>query len=147
MIVNIREHGFVRLFSTSIHGELGTDVEVEISAAGVSEAGFAEIGVVIRAVGHRLPTSVAGDGLGSMLNALTQEVGKSPLSQLVRETVGVVERHYIEAALQLTRGNRTLTAELLGLSRQSLYAKLDRYGLDGDNGFALRKGRGSLADA
>ncbi|MCU0837392.1 MAG: transcriptional regulator PpsR, partial [Rhodospirillales bacterium] len=119
MIVNIREHGFVRLFSTSIHGELGTDVEVEISAAGVSEAGFAEIGVVIRAVGHRLPTSVAGDGLGSMLNALTQEVGKSPLSQLVRETVGVVERHYIEAALQLTRGNRTLTAELLGLSRQS----------------------------
>ncbi|MCU0840036.1 MAG: hypothetical protein MUE49_15155, partial [Rhodospirillales bacterium] len=61
--------------------------------------------------------------------------------------VGVVERHYIEAALQLTRGNRTLTAELLGLSRQSLYAKLDRYGLDGDNGFALRKGRGSLADA
>ena len=43
-------------------------------------------------------------------------------------------RHYIEAALDLTRGNRTAAAELLGLSRQSLYAKLDRYGLDGGHG-------------
>ena len=43
----------------------------------------------------------------------------------------IVEQHYIEAALELTRGNRTAAAELLGLSRQSLYAKLNRYGLDG----------------
>jgi DNA-binding NtrC family response regulator len=50
----------------------------------------------------------------------------------VRDTVGAVERHYIEAALELTGGNRTAAAELLGLSRQSLYSKLDRYGLDGE---------------
>jgi DNA-binding NtrC family response regulator len=44
--------------------------------------------------------------------------------------VGVVERHYVRSALDLAEGNRTLAAELLGLSRQSLYAKLDRYGLE-----------------
>ena len=33
-------------------------------------------------------------------------------------------------ALELAGGNRTATAELLGLSRQSLYAKLNRYGLE-----------------
>ena len=51
--------------------------------------------------------------------------------------MSIVERRYIEAALELTGGNRTAAAELLGLSRQSLYAKLNRYGLDeGGNGVA-----------
>ena len=44
--------------------------------------------------------------------------------------MGLVERYYIEAALERADGNRTATAELLGLSRQSLYMKLNRYGLD-----------------
>ena len=42
----------------------------------------------------------------------------------------------IEAALELTRDNRASAAEMLGLSRQSLYVKLRRYGLgdlDGDD--------------
>jgi DNA-binding NtrC family response regulator len=52
------------------------------------------------------------------------------LKQLVQAAVSVVERHYVEAALQITEGNRTAAAERLGLSRQSLYAKLSRYGLE-----------------
>ena len=43
----------------------------------------------------------------------------------------MVERHYVTSALELANDNRTVAAELLGLSRQSLYAKLNRYGLDG----------------
>ena len=35
----------------------------------------------------------------------------------------------IEAALELTGDNRASAAELLGLSRQSLYVKLRRFGL------------------
>jgi DNA-binding NtrC family response regulator len=38
----------------------------------------------------------------------------------------------VKAALALANGNRTAAAEILGLSRQSLYAKLNRYGLEGD---------------
>jgi len=52
-----------------------------------------------------------------------------PLKELVRETADVIERLCISAALKLTGDNRATAAELLGLSRQSLYAKLRRYGL------------------
>jgi DNA-binding NtrC family response regulator len=73
-----------------------------------------------------------GDGeLAATLAAMAGKVGRTPLLQLVRETTGAVERHYIDAALQLAGGNRTAAAELLGLSRQSLYVKLNRYAIDG----------------
>ena len=55
---------------------------------------------------------------------------KAKLRKLVKNTVSIVEQHYVKEALGLAKGNRTATAELLGLSRQSLYAKLNRYGLD-----------------
>ena len=66
---------------------------------------------------------------------LTQLVGRVALKELVRETTDVIERLCIEAALELTGDNRASAAEMLGLSRQSLYSKLRRFGLgdlDGD---------------
>jgi DNA-binding NtrC family response regulator len=39
----------------------------------------------------------------------------------------------IEAALELTHNNRASAAEMLGLSRQSLYVKLRRFGILSDN--------------
>ena len=75
--------------------------------------------------------AAATDGVSAALGSLARQVGKTPLLELVRTTVGAVEKHYVTEALELTRGNRTAAAELLGLSRQSLYAKLWRYGLDG----------------
>jgi DNA-binding NtrC family response regulator len=56
-------------------------------------------------------------------------VGRVSLPDLVKDTVEMVERHFIEAALELTRDNRTAAAEVLGLSRQSLYLKLRRHRL------------------
>jgi hypothetical protein len=47
----------------------------------------------------------------------------------VRESTDLIEKLCIEAALDLTGDNRASAAEVLGLSRQSLYAKLRRYGL------------------
>ena len=44
-----------------------------------------------------------------------------------------IERLCIETALELTGNNRASAAELLGLSRQSLYVKLRRYGLADDS--------------
>jgi DNA-binding NtrC family response regulator len=41
----------------------------------------------------------------------------------------VIERLCIEAALELTGDNRASAAEMLGLSRQSLYSKLRRFGI------------------
>ena len=56
-------------------------------------------------------------------------VGKATLREIVQESVTAVERSCIEAALKLAQGNRTAAAELLGLSRQSLYSKLSRYAI------------------
>jgi DNA-binding NtrC family response regulator len=61
---------------------------------------------------------------------MSEQIGKSSLRKLVKNTVSIVEQHYVKQALELAGGNRTATAELLGLSRQSLYAKLNLYGLD-----------------
>ena len=60
---------------------------------------------------------------------LTQLVGRVSLREIVGETTDVIERMCIEAALNLTGNNRASAAEILGLSRQSLYSKLNRYGL------------------
>jgi DNA-binding NtrC family response regulator len=63
------------------------------------------------------------------LQLLTDRLGEASLKVLVSETVSVLERHYIEAALVNTDGNRSAAAKMLGLSRQSLYVKLARYGI------------------
>ncbi len=60
---------------------------------------------------------------------MTELVGRVPLKDLVRETTDMIERLCIEAALELSGDNRATAADLLGLSRQSLYVKLRRYGL------------------
>jgi DNA-binding NtrC family response regulator len=51
----------------------------------------------------------------------------------VREATDMIERLCIQAALEVTGDNRASAAEMLGLSRQSLYVKLRRHGL-GDLG-------------
>ncbi|NRB34849.1 MAG: transcriptional regulator PpsR, partial [Rhodobacteraceae bacterium] len=56
-------------------------------------------------------------------------VGQAPLKEIVAATSDVVEKMCIETAIELTRNNRAAAAEMLGLSRQSLYVKLRKFGL------------------
>jgi transcriptional regulator PpsR len=132
LLETLHRHGAVRLFHTSITGELGLETEAEISAVVEGEGEQRLIGLVIRDVSRRLPP--AGDSAEDMLHGvvrqLAAQVGRTPLVTLVRETTAVLERHCLRAALSLAGGNRTVAADLLGLSRQSLYTKLDRYGLE-----------------
>jgi DNA-binding NtrC family response regulator len=68
-------------------------------------------------------------GLLRSVDEFTKLVGKVPLKELVRESTDIIERLCIEAALQINGDNRAGAAEMLGLSRQSLYVKLHRYGI------------------
>jgi transcriptional regulator PpsR len=129
LIANIQRHGVVRLLSTTIQGELGTETEIEVSASGYSQDEDSLIVLVLRNVARRLSPSPESDSLRAALASMNEAVGKTPLRKLVKSTVEVVEQHYVRAALQLAGGNRTSAAEILGLSRQSLYAKLERYNL------------------
>jgi transcriptional regulator PpsR len=140
LLAHVNRNRHVRMFSTVIHSELGTETEVEISAAGDRETDSRSIGAVLRDVGRRLQVSSESDTLRTSLASISEQVGKTPLRKLVRNTVSVVEQHYVKAALELAEGNRTAAAEILGLSRQSLYAKLNRYGLEGDVEAVVNKG-------
>lgn len=130
LLANVELHKTVRLFTTTVRGELGTDTEIEISAGASEGSEHNHIGVLLRNVARRLPSSGESDLLRTALGSMSEQIGTSPLRKLVKNTVGIVEQHYVKQALEFAGGNRTATAELLGLSRQSLYAKLSLYGLD-----------------
>lgn len=130
LIANLRQIGSVRLFATTLRGEFGAQAEVEISAAAVANGNEPFYGFTVRNVGRRLPSDArAGREMPRSVDQLTELVGRVSLKELVREATDVVERLCIEAALELTSNNRASAAEMLGLSRQSLYVKLRRYGL------------------
>ncbi len=138
LLVNLKQHGAVRLYPTTVHNEFGNIANVEVSAVAVTHGSDTHFGYLIRNVDQRSrgegPT--IGQNLPQSVHQLTELVGRVPLKELVRETIDEIERLCIEAALELTGDNRASAAELLGLSRQSLYVKLRRYGIvdAGDSG-------------
>jgi transcriptional regulator PpsR len=130
LISNLRQRGAVRLFSTVMRGEYGSNTDVEISAVAVETGDLPCLGFTIRDVGRRLtPDARASRELPRSVGQMTELVGRVPLKDIVRDTTDLIEQLCIEAALELTRDNRASAAEMLGLSRQSLYVKLRRFGL------------------
>jgi transcriptional regulator PpsR len=130
LTAQLREHGSLRLFATQVRGEYGSSSDVEICAVSVVDGEEPCFGFTIRDVGQRVTfdRQVSRDKPRSVAQ-LTELVGRVPLKDLVRESTDMIERLCIEAALEITGDNRASAAEILGLSRQSLYAKLRRYGL------------------
>jgi transcriptional regulator PpsR len=133
----IDQHGAARNVATVLR--VGHDVDgepIELSAVRTSgeDAYYA---FVIRPIGRRLRDLPPGSqDLPRSVEQLTDLVGRMSLKDIVRESTDLIERLCIEAALSYTSDNRASAAEILGLSRQSLYSKLHRYGLGnlaGDN--------------
>ncbi len=126
----LKRNGAVRLALTSARGVHGLSTEVEVSAAWLPDSDHPAIGFMLRDVGRRLAAGPQGArDLTRAVEQLTSLVGRVSLRELVRDTSDLVERHFIEAALELTDDNRTSAAEVLGVSRQSLYVKLRRHRL------------------
>jgi len=131
LMSNLRQRGSVRLFATTMQGQYGTSTDVEVSAVSVMNGGKPCFGFAIRNVGSRLAAveQRSGRALPRSIEHVTELIGRVALKDLVREATDVIERLCIEAALELTGDNRASAAEMLGLSRQSFYVKLRRYGL------------------
>jgi transcriptional regulator PpsR len=130
LLANLKEHDSIRLFSTTVRGEYGATADVEISAVTAPDAEPPCVAFSMRSIARRLPEKgVPGRELPRSVQQLTELIGRVPLKDVVRETTDVIERLCIEAALELTGDNRASAAEMLGLSRQSLYVKLHRYGI------------------
>ena len=130
LVSQLREHGAARNFATVLRGHYDGQEEVEVSAVAVQDDGKTRYGFSIRSVGRRLSSlPPMSGGLPQSVEQLTELVGRVSLKEIVRESTDLIERLCIEAALTFTSDNRASAAEVLGLSRQSLYSKLHRHGL------------------
>ena len=131
MISQLQEKGEIRNFHTIIRGQFGAVEDVEVSAVSVMEGETPCFGFALHHVSRQTANLKKQDqSLLRSVDEFTKLVGKVPLKELVRESTDIIERLCIEAALQMNGDNRANAAEMLGLSRQSLYVKLHRYGID-----------------
>ena len=135
LIDNAARNQSMRMYSTRLEGLFGSQLSVEMSATHLSAngGGFAFVirdtsrMEVVREPAGALP-SAAPMSDDAMRNVM-ELVGSAPLKDIVSATTDVVEKMCIETAVELTDNNRVAAAEMLGLSRQSLYVKLRKYGL------------------
>lgn len=130
LLDNAMRAGQMRIYATQLETSLGKKVSAEFSVTMLGERTNATFAFLIRDVSRveavRKPIStVSDDGLRSVIELL----GSSTLKDIVAETTDVVEKMCIETAVELTHNNRVAAAEMLGLSRQSLYVKLRKFGL------------------
>jgi len=128
---NLRQQTAVKDFATNLLGFTGNAVAVEIAALTLqspeSEVFYA---FYVRDVTRRqLPEVRETSGMSDSVAQLARLVGRLPMKDIVGETVDMIERMCIKSALDLTHNNRASAAEMLGLSRQSLYVKLRRHGM------------------
>lgn len=133
LLDNVRRHGRVPAFAATILGANGQTTQVDISAVATRGAnpGY---GFVMRAAGvEGIPGGRGNSDLTRAAEKLVEMIGRVPMKDLVRDSTEVIERMCIEAALKLTDNNRAATARVLGLSRQALYLKMNRFGIaDGE---------------
>lgn len=130
IVGQLRDHGSVRNVGTVVRGAAGAQEEVEVSGVSAMFEGRECYGFAIRGVARRLRDATPNSrDMPRSVEQLTELVGRISLKEIVRESTDMIERLCIEAALAYTSDNRASAAEVLGLSRQSLYSKLHRHGL------------------
>jgi transcriptional regulator PpsR len=128
LLDNVKRTGQIRVYPTRLTTDFSGQIAVELSASWLNDRPDPALVLVIRDASRAEAMRRSGaqdDGAPSVMEL----VGSSTLKDIVAETVDVIEKICIETALELTRNNRVAAADMLGLSRQSLYVKLRKYGL------------------
>ncbi len=130
LLDNVKRTGQLRLYATRLTTDFSGQLAVELSATWLNDRPNPILVLVVRDASRadtmrRPATSPADDGVRNVMEL----VGSSTLKDIVAETTDVIEKMCIETALELTRNNRVAAADMLSLSRQSLYVKLRKYGL------------------
>ncbi|MBU3737604.1 MAG: transcriptional regulator PpsR [Rhodoferax sp.] len=129
LLTHLKAHTVVRGFATELRALAGLAIAVEIAAlALVGEETY--YAFYIRDVMRRRSADTSlSSGMAGSVAELSRLVGRMPMKDIVGETIDMIEKMCIQSALELTGNNRASAAEMLGLSRQSLYVKLRRFGM------------------
>ncbi len=130
MLENARRTGTMRLYATRLISEHGFERAVEISTTQMTVEDRTIFGMIIRE-SRRTETSTASKKqiTDVDMQSVIELIGGQSLKDIVARTTDVVEKMCIETAVEMTSNNRVAAAEMLGLSRQSLYVKLRKYDL------------------
>ncbi|SPJ24674.1 hypothetical protein PAA8504_02511 [Palleronia abyssalis] len=124
---NAVRNGQMRNYATRLVTPFGAEIPVEISAVYLEDPSKPAIGLAIRDTSRA--DGVRTGTVESNVRPSRDLVGSATLKEIVAETTEVIEKICIETAIELTDNNRVAAADMLGLSRQSLYVKLRKYGL------------------
>ena len=127
---NAARSGSMRLYATRLVNEHGGEVAVEIATAHFTAAGEPVFAMVVRDASRNETMRSAGQQVTDVdMRSVIELIGSQTLKEIVAKTTDVIEKMCIETAVDLTSNNRVAAAEMLGLSRQSLYVKLRKYEL------------------
>ncbi len=133
MLDNTAQNGRIRSYSAQIKSVVGNRATVDVATAQLRKrGGDLGVGFVIRDVTQADVVTPGEPGVmvsDDAMKHVMDLVGTASLKELVTATSDVIEKMCIETAVQLTGNNRVAAAEMLGLSRQSLYVKLRKHGL------------------
>ena len=130
LLDNATRAGAMRLYSTQLISEHGTERPIEISTTRLQAQDTTVFALIFRDAnrieGLRAPAAQLTE---VDRKSVVELIGSQALKDIVAKTTDVVEKMCIETAVELTSNNRVAAAEMLGLSRQSLYVKLRKYDL------------------
>lgn len=125
LIGNVREHNVVRRFASSVKTRFGQAINVEIAACQLQLEDHSILGFWMRPTNNIIMgAEVKQENVSRSNEQIANLVGHMSLKEIVRETTEMIETLCIETALELTKNNRASAAQMLGVSRQSLYSKL-----------------------
>ena len=130
MAENAGRAGRMRNYATKLAGEYGSPRAVDISVTKIMAGQQAVLAFVLRDANRvDVTQSRPHPSSDESMRSVVELVGSATLKDIVAETTNVVEKMCIETAVKLTMNNRVAAAEMLGLSRQSLYVKLRKFDL------------------
>lgn len=131
LLDNAARAGRMSMYATRVVGEYGGQRAVEISATYLADETHPAYAFVLRDASRADAVRVTDGPMStaSDTKSMRELVGSATLKEIVAGTTDVIEKMCIETALELTSNNRVAAADMLGLSRQSLYVKLRKFDL------------------
>ncbi|MCA0928524.1 transcriptional regulator PpsR [Ruegeria profundi] len=130
MLDNAIKTGRMSAYSTKFCNDVGVWTAAEVSVSYLNKRSTPTVAFVIRDATRSEAMRTPAQGSSNMAGEdVVDLVGSAHLKDIVSQTTDVIERICIETAIELTGNNRAAAAEMLGLSRQSLYVKLHKLGI------------------
>ena len=126
----VQRHGAVRGMACKLEGDLGSVTNVEVSAVGDRAVQASYFSIILKDETSHEPLELRTSFKNATERTGDISLPEASLDEIVKASVEEIERRCISEALEKSGGNRTQAAKYLGVSRQSLHMKLNKYKLD-----------------